>query len=135
MRKSYVVGLLFRNDATEVALIDKTRPEWQRGRKNGIGGEIEPGETSLAAMEREFKEEAGASVSGWRMFCQLHHQDRVIYYFVAHGDYQLTTMTDEKVGWYEVAHLSSLPIIPNLKWLVPLALDKDGVTAVVEDQS
>lgn len=44
-------------------LICKTRPEWQRGKWNGIGGRIEEGETPLQAMVREFEEEAGFKTS------------------------------------------------------------------------
>ena len=69
--KRYVVGFLFRNNGTEVALVRKLKPEWQRGRLNGIGGKIEPNEDSRAAMMREFAEETGANVDDWRAFAWL----------------------------------------------------------------
>jgi hypothetical protein len=37
----YVCGFMFANDFTEVALIRKNKPEWQRGKLNGIGGKVE----------------------------------------------------------------------------------------------
>ena len=55
----YVLGFLFNRDMTEVALILKTKPKWQAGKLNGIGGKVEPGEASAEAMPREFAEEAG----------------------------------------------------------------------------
>jgi hypothetical protein len=39
-RQDYVVGFLFRNNLSEVALIKKDRPAWQAGHLNGIGGKL-----------------------------------------------------------------------------------------------
>lgn len=66
--KAYVCGFLIcRTSQTNwVALIRKARPSWQAGRLNGIGGSIEPGETALSAMRREFEEEAGVVIEDWR---------------------------------------------------------------------
>lgn len=135
----YVVGFLFhRSIGYEVALIEKTKPEWQRGRLNGIGGKIELGETPQAAMEREFREETGVFISEWRPFCQLHFRQAIIHFFAAHIEGRrpdLLAMTDEKPDWVEVSNLDRFPIIQNLRWLVPMAIDQDGVTAVVTDLS
>lgn len=131
----YTVGLLFRDNAQEVALIEKTHPEWQKGRLNGIGGKMEPGETPPQAQAREFLEEAGAQIIHWRPFCEIKHRGRTIHYFVAHGDYPIHTTTEEKVSWHRVKDLPHLPVIPNLLWLIPMALDKDKVRALVEDAS
>jgi 8-oxo-dGTP diphosphatase len=59
--KHWVVGFVFKN-RDEVTLVMKNRPEWQKGKLNGVGGKIEAGETSAQAMRREFKEEAGADI-------------------------------------------------------------------------
>jgi hypothetical protein len=67
----YVAGFLFRENKTQVALIEKQRPAWQKGKLNGIGGRVEIDETPREAMKREFKEEAGADISQWRAFCYL----------------------------------------------------------------
>jgi 8-oxo-dGTP diphosphatase len=56
---SYVVGFMFSEYCNEIALIKKKRPEWQKGRLNGIGGHIEKNEVPHDAMYREFEEEAG----------------------------------------------------------------------------
>lgn len=42
-------------------LIEKTKPDWQNGLVNGLGGSIEDGESIHEAMVREFKEECGVS--------------------------------------------------------------------------
>lgn len=129
----YVVGFLFDEGGKNVALIRKTRPEWQRGLVNGIGGHIENNETPLAAMEREFDEEAGAVVSDWQHFCTLtgtgyDHPGRqtrtdpwIVYFFTARQDAPLETMTDEPVIWVPRKLLHQYKPVPNLDWLIPMA--------------
>lgn len=135
MKQEYVVGLLFSNDRSKVALIEKTHPDWQRGRLNGIGGKVEEGETPVSAVHREFLEEAGANVWDWRYFCELNHQGRIIHYLTARQDCTISSVTDEKVGWYPVSGVHQLKLISNLLWLIPMGLDKDRVTAIVADNS
>ena len=48
--KKYVAGFMFSSDKSEVLLVEKMSPEWQRGLLNGIGGKIEGGETPLEAI-------------------------------------------------------------------------------------
>lgn len=134
---NYVAGLMFSEDHQHVALIAKQKPEWQRGKLNAIGGKMEEDDvTSLDAMTREFKEETGATVLDWRHFCTLRFRGGEIYFFTAIGDLgALKTMEAEEVGIHRVDSVPLSPTIPNLRWLVPLALDKDRVVAVVEDLS
>lgn len=54
----YVLGFAFYQD--QVLLIRKTRPKWQAGLLNGIGGKVESfDENNQVAMRREFVEETG----------------------------------------------------------------------------
>lgn len=90
--KRYVVGFLFNPEGDEVVLVLKTKPDWQRGRLNGVGGKVEPGDaesvlqdwivgvpaghglasTYLAAMKREWREETGdTSDIDWKRFDTL----------------------------------------------------------------
>lgn len=73
--KKYVAGFLFSSDGTMVALVEKQKPDWQKGKLNAIGGKIEEGESALQAMQREFKEEAGLDISNWTLFCVLSGND------------------------------------------------------------
>jgi 8-oxo-dGTP diphosphatase len=123
--KHWVVGFVFKN-RTEVALVTKNRPEWQKGRLNGVGGKIEEGETSVEAMQREFKEEAGADVQVWREFALLKEKPGDVKFLVAHGDYAIESLTDEPVNWYKLSDLPTLPTMPDLHWLIPLALDDNN---------
>ncbi len=59
----YVVGYCFSHDFSMVALIKKLKPAWQKGKLNGVGGKLEPGESPREAMAREFNEEAGITTS------------------------------------------------------------------------
>lgn len=130
--KQWVVGFLFR-DERDVALLMKTHPEWQAGKLNGIGGKVEESESTLDAIRREFLEETGAEVENWREFAILNVPAAgAIHFFVAHGSHEVRSMTEEIVQWYPVANLKHLPIISNLHWLIPLALDPKSQLATTE---
>lgn len=126
--KKYVVGFLF-DKSGNVALIHKNRPDWQRGRLNGIGGHIEIDEAPQEAMNREFKEEAGADLS-WRQFCEVKGDSYKLFCFVSKDEAMIQTMTDEKVGWYNPRNLPD-NALPNLLWLLPMADYKFDITGVI----
>lgn len=122
----YVVGFAFTPEKERVYLIRKARPEWQRGLLNGIGGKIENGETSEQAMVREFKEEAGLEVKTWEPVVRLliEGNGAEIYFFRAflNGE-RPSAQGDEPIFDYLISSIPCLRTIPNLRWLVPLALD------------
>lgn len=121
--KTYVAGFLFDAEYEHVALIRKEKPEWQKGRLNGIGGKIEPGEASPDAMRREFLEETGMDVSNWNRFIKLSGEGYTVDFYYAVGNpWDVTTTTDEQVGCYQVSELTQLNTIPNLQWLIPMAM-------------
>lgn len=128
----YVCGFLFTHDRRHVALIHKLKPDWQRGKFNGIGGKLEAGETISEAMGREFYEETGMSlpVYYWERFLIMKFvaKDEVVHFFKAtlvSGEVHLESKTDELVGWYKVSEggqVLDLPTLPNLAWVIPMAL-------------
>lgn len=124
--KQYVVGLLFRKNRTEVALIHKKRPAWQAGLMNGVGGKIGdtiPGETPIAAMEREWREETDSVAPYWVHFLETPWRDGVVHYFLSESDgVKISSPTDEEVDWVRVDDISHIAVVPNLRWVVPLAL-------------
>ncbi len=134
-----VVGFLFDPTQTVVVLIEKNRPEWQKGRLNGPGGHVEPGETSSQAMAREFEEEVGLGNIEWTKFAVLHGEGWIVHFFTALDGRAITptSNTDERVEAVLVDDIAtSKKVIPNVKWLVPLALDSyrdegPGMAAVV----
>lgn len=121
--REYVVGFLFDTTCRRVALVEKHSPKWQRGLLNGIGGKIESHESPYHAMVREFQEEAGAVIRTWRLYCELSWVKGRVYFYEARGAYKLRSKTTEAVRWYAVKDIQLLPILDNLTWLLPLALD------------
>lgn len=126
--KKYVVGFLFNDDMNKVALIYKNRPDWQIGKLNGIGGHIEENELPYSAMVREFTEETGVKIDKWISFCQLSgiNEKYEVDFFYATSDriFDVNSITDEKVEIFDVDQLNNLPVIDNLKWLIPMCLDR-----------
>ena len=123
--QDYVCGFLFSPDRSRVLLIRKRRPAWQAGKLNGVGGKVEPGEAVDAAMRREFREEAGLEVAGWRRGVVLIGPDWRGHFYRAFGDVdEARAMTDEPLERHDAAALPP-DVIPNLKWIVPLLLDDD----------
>ena len=137
--KEYVVGFMFSKDGRDVALIRKNRPEWQAGKFNGVGGKIEPtDESPVAAMSREFYEETGVNVlrQNWNHFITMtgetdaaitgEKQPFKIYFFRTFSNLiqHAGTVTDEQIY---VLPADDLPksVVPNLKFLVPMALAPD----------
>lgn len=126
-KSEYVVGLMFDEQCANVLLLQKQRPDWQVGKLNGIGGKVESDETLHQAMAREFKEETGIQTipSRWRLFCTLKdargwsiHFFYTIGYVAAYDD-----LTDEEPIIAPLSAIATDPaIIPNLRWLIPMAL-------------
>lgn len=131
---SYVLGFSFTCDLRSVILINKTRPTWQAGRLNGIGGHIEKNETPTEAMVREFVEETGwAAAQDWQGFGRLSGRDWEVFLFRSRSnvpssdrDYILMKTGEEgSVAIFSVADVlkgTFLPL-PNLRYLIPMALN------------
>src|SRR5690349_16479461 len=77
--QEYVCGFMFDRDMARLVLIRKSKPQWQAGKLNGVGGKVELigmhglsqcYETPQRAMAREFKEETGYTTrpEDWRLF-------------------------------------------------------------------
>ena len=126
--KNYVVGFMFCKETKQVVLLKKNRPQWQKGQWNGIGGHIESYEKPIDAMIREFKEEAGVSWDKWENFLTIQYSDCIVYFFKAFIPKSelpgIQSMTDEEVLIFNIDNILSWPIIPNLQWIIPLALDE-----------
>lgn len=128
--RSYVLGFLFDGLSGSVILIQKDKPDWQKGLLNGVGGKIEEGETPLAAMVREFAEETGANTDPeiWNNFCTLQGDDFVVHCFKAKSTAMWTcarTRESEFVVKVEVRDLHLRRCVTNVNWLIPLALDEN----------
>ena len=124
--QKYVLGFLYTSDFKGVWLILKTKPDWQKGLLNGIGGKIEDGETPMESMRREFREETGLDIIDWREFCIItDNKNFEMYCFCAFSELTPTTITEEEVVYSDIFPLPK-NIIVNLNWLVPMGLHSRG---------
>jgi 8-oxo-dGTP pyrophosphatase MutT (NUDIX family) len=132
----YVAGFLFSSDGEKVAFIHKEcGPDAVVGRWNAIGGKILTGQDEKAdvAMRREFLEETGTDVVAWTIFLVLKGADWQVSFFHAFNSELLSTVRTverEVVGIFPVREaLSEINVVPNLRWIIPMALghDKDHV--------
>lgn len=135
----YVVGFLFDDSGKHVVLIEKQRPEWQRGLLNGVGGKVDSIEDIFTAMRREFIEETGANSLWWYKFAELSGYDGPairegteisrykIHCFSTFSTIcfnAVKTTTDEKLVKRSVSDLSNYhDTLPNTRWLILMALN------------
>jgi 8-oxo-dGTP diphosphatase len=132
-RLVYVLALLFTPDRRRVVLMRKTRPEWQAGRVNALGGKLLPGESAATAASREVLEEAGVRLpeDAWRE--SLVWRDPVYRMHVLAAFHPAAgsarTAEDQEVFLADVRDLPE-GCIENLRWLIPLALDRDAAFPV-----
>lgn len=137
MRTDYVVG--FALSGPFVLLVLKARPAWQKGKLNGVGGHVEAGELPLEAMRREFFEETGiwTQLPDWRQFAVVHTTQSRVFMFATTllGQVPPNGKSDEPVVWVPADQLKLLDVLPNLHWLVPMAMRADDlpVPAIVHE--
>lgn len=119
----------------KVLLIRKNRPAFQKGKLNGIGGHVEPGETPLDAMRREFQEEAGLDIDTWKPAAILEGPDFVVHVFYAWAGTGLFSsaraQTDEPLEALSTADIQCRDVMPNIRVLIPIALDESGISKPV----
>jgi 8-oxo-dGTP diphosphatase len=136
MIKSYVLGFAFDEAKLMVVLIEKQKPEWQKGKLNGVGGKVEPYDKNMhCAMVREFYEETGLLTKEdmWDNFANMHFKDDVmggsaiVYCFRMFSKrvIRCKTIESEKIIHLDLSIPTRQPIIKNLKVLIPMAMDTD----------
>lgn len=136
--KTFVLGFAFNADHSKVVLIQKNRPEFQKGKCNGVGGKIEGGEFATSAMSREFEEETGVTVpkENWELFLHMECEGSVIYCYktILPDIQQCQTKTDERI-WITNTKLMMGEMdnlyVSNVKWLILMALDPNFVIGAV----
>lgn len=125
-KSAFVLALLYSEDLQRIVLMRRTRPAWQAGRVNALGGRLLPGETAEAAARREVREECGVDVAAWREVLVWEDAEYRMHVMAATSDRarEARTLEDQEVF---LADVYALPptVIDNLRWLVPLALDAD----------
>lgn len=121
----YIAGLLFNKDHTATALVYKLRgPSSVVGKWNAIGGKVEEtDESSHAAMVREFREETGVLVNAWTHFLTLRGVGWSVDFYHTFSDAALSQVRTVEEETIKVFYIDSLPpTVPNLRWIIPMAL-------------
>ncbi|MEO6210867.1 MAG: NUDIX domain-containing protein [Gemmatimonadaceae bacterium] len=121
-----MLALLFTDDGSRVVLMRRTRPAWQAGRVNALGGSIMEGESAVSAARREVREECGVDVAEWSellVWDDAEYRMHVLSAVSARAA-EARTLEDQEIFLADVRVLPE-NVIDNLRWLVPLALDRD----------
>jgi 8-oxo-dGTP diphosphatase len=124
-KPAFVLALLYSTDHRQVVLMRRTRPAWQAGRVNALGGRVMAGESAATAARREVREECGVDVAEWREVLVWEDAEYVMHVVRAVSDKARDARTQEDQEVF-LADVNALPanVIDNLRWLVPLALDE-----------
>lgn len=119
----YVVGFVFRRDRF-VLLVEKQNPDWQAGKLNGVGGKLKVFESPEQAMVREFKEHTGVLVRGWTRYCVIteHKRKSIVYCFYTHNDVVKAQQMEEEILIWVSSYYLPKTGLPDLKWLIPMAI-------------
>lgn len=129
--QEYTVGFCFDDDATTVALMIKTKPAWQVGKFNGVGGKCERFETPHDCMVREFQEETGVltEANTWNKFLEINDRDIRVHCF-----YCFNTLIQEQIDLNHTEEtiliitihsitLDDRRCIHNLPWTLSMCLE------------
>lgn len=136
--KRYVLGFYYIKHEDMLLLIKKrsdcpVKPV--RGLLNGIGGKVEPGETPIEAMGREFREETGILFAeDWKPVIQMAGKGWRVYVFCSQG-WERPRRFETREGRLALVRPDDLPLdscVPNLSWLVPMCFDGEILQEQVE---
>jgi len=129
---NYVCGFAFGEEYSRVALVLKNRPDFLKGKYNGIGGKIDDGENPEKAMVREFQEETGCitTLDDWNYFGELSFSGGVVRFYNALLDSDsfnsIRTVEDEEIQIVSVdAALYQLPLDIHARDFLMFAMRDD----------
>ncbi len=128
LEQKYTLGFVFDNKLEKVLLIHKQKPEWQKGKVNGVWGKYEMGETPEICIRRETTEETGLVIDekNWIYVGTIYQEigDCGILAAQYRGDLRdAISNENEEVEWFDINMLPA-NILSNVSWLIPLSLDK-----------
>ena len=138
---SYVVGYMFNDEGTEVALILKDHPADQVGLYNGVGGKVDGFEEIQTTMLREFQEETGITPMDmvlkatelWQHTIYLQGPNWKVHYFRAFSTEIIEALkAKDKDGWptsepIHVYRVKDLPqnLYSHVAWTLHMNLRPD----------
>lgn len=127
--------LCFVQDGFYTLVLEKVRPEWQKGRLNLPGGKIEPGETPEEAAVRELYEETGLETDVCETMGEIEGPDWHITVVKCYPiDYNIQQREEERPDWLE--HVHDRRLMNNLRVIIPiLHAEVRGWKLVYADES
>lgn len=110
-------------------LVEKDKPEWQKGKFNLPGGKIETGETIIECAKRELTEESGLFVDNMKEFGQILDGDSIVHCMFCTTDrlsnFELFPDKNEtqSIAWHSWNSIrNDRRLIANLNIIIPLML-------------
>lgn len=135
-RIDYVLVFAFDWTREKVLLIKKSKPEFQAGLLNGVGGKIQQGEIPEQAAIREFKEETGLDIGGLKELAHLTVNDPknaniAVFYTTeieeckSDEPYNYETL-EGACGWYDMTEIRNglHPQMPHIAVLIQAVISK-----------
>lgn len=161
MTNNYVIGFVHCPETQTILLMQKSKPEWLKGKWNGVGGKVEGLEHLHSAMAREVLEETGLIVPVYRqdLFLKINYRNKDwesrLYFFDIKIDNTTLrgakTMEEEPVQLFTYdaalngygraihdAHVLEDPrLVQNLYWIIPYLLNpsRRGMAECFADDS
>ena len=139
MKKSYVLGLC--RTPSGYLMIEKIKPDWQKGRVNGLGGSIEKNEYISEAMVREFFEESGILTreEDWNHFLTVENDKfelnilRMDCLYDINSEDIVSSGEGEVRIYSEMPHnvMDNIPILTRLAFESPFGEDKVRISGLL----
>lgn len=135
---TYVCGFVFDKEISNLILVRKLRPMYQRGKLNGIIDVMTDDDPDpISAMERVAFEKLGVPVPLWFQFNVERFEDAVtIHYFIALNDEAVQKVESlgepdpkvhnaaEPVQVYKLSQVPYMEAVPSLQYLIAMAVTK-----------
>lgn len=127
------IGFLFSLDKKWVSLMKRKEEKSGKILLTGIGGHVDPGESFLDAMKREFIEEAGLDISTWKRYSTLKQPNSTIDIFKAFSDdiYNIQSKESDMARFYSVDSLHIYKFRYNVHYLICMALDETLINSTL----
>jgi len=130
------LGYILSPDGGKVLLVHRVGrdDDHHRGKYNGLGGKMEPGEDVVACMRREIREESGLDCRelvlrgtiNWPGFGP-HGEDWFGFIFLVtrFAGTPFGRGPEGELSWHPIDRLADLPMWPGDRYFLPLVFDGD----------